>query len=213
LFEDNKQVVLVCDRCPLDLENIDEKLKSRISGGMIVNFKNPDFSDRLEIVKSKALQHNIELCNKVLNFVAENIKTSIRDLDGAVKKLVASQLFGDEEITLETAKTILASYIKNNKNEVPSIEKIQKIVAEFYNIKISELTSSSRVRNIARPRQIAMYLAKKLTQESLAVIGGKFGGKNHATVIHSEKQVIEMLNKDPKICEEIKIIEEKISNK
>ena len=213
LVEDNKQVVLVCDRCPLDLENIDEKLKSRISGGMIVNFKNPDFSDRLEIVKSKALQHNIELCNKVLNFVAENIKTSIRDLDGAVKKLVASQLFGDEEITLDSAKTILASYIKNNKNEVPSIEKIQKIVAEFYNIKISELTSSSRVRNIARPRQIAMYLAKKLTQESLAVIGGKFGGKNHATVIHSEKQVISMINLDCKINEEIKIIEDKIISK
>ncbi len=213
LVEDNKQVVLVCDRCPLDLENIDEKLKSRISGGMIVNFKNPDFSDRLEIVKSKANQMDVELCSKVLNFVAEQIKTSIRDLDGALKKLVASQVFGDEEITLDSARHILSSYIKNNKQEKITIEKIQKIVAEFYNIKISELTSSSRVRNIARPRQIAMYLAKKLTQESLAVIGGKFGGKNHATVIHSEKQVIVMLNNDHKIAEQIKIIEEKISDK
>lgn len=210
LVEDNKQVVLVCDRCPLDLENIDEKLKSRISGGMIVNFKNTDFSDRLEIVRSKALQLDIELCSKVLNFVAENIKTSIRDLDGALKKLVASKVFGDEEITLESAKNILSSYIKNNKQETITIEKIQKIVAEFYNIKISELNSASRVRNIARPRQIAMYLAKKFTQDSLTVIGEKFGKKNHATVIHSEKQVIAMLNNNDKVLEEIKIIEEKI---
>jgi chromosomal replication initiator protein len=212
LVEDNKQVVLVCDRCPLDLEKIDEKLKSRISGGMIVNFKNTDFSDRLEIVKSKASQLDVELCSKVLNFVAENIKTSIRDLDGALKKLVASQVFGEEEITLETAKNILSSYIKNSKQEIVTIEKIQKIVAEFYNIKISELNSASRVRNIARPRQIAMYLSKKYTQESLTSIGEKFGKKNHATVIHSEKQVIAMLDNN-KILEEIKTIEEKISSK
>ena len=117
-------------------------------------------------------------------------------MDGAVKKLVASQLFGDEEITLDSAKTILASYIKNNKNEVPSIEKIQKIVAEFYNIKISELTSSSRVRNIARPRQIAMYLSKVLTLRSLPEIGRRFGGRDHSTVIHAVRLIEDLRQRD-----------------
>lgn len=212
LVEDNKQVVLVCDRCPSDLENIDEKLKSRIAGGMIVNFKNPDFTDRLEIVKSKAKHLEIELCAKVLSFVAEKIKTSIRDLDGALKKLVASQVFEEEEITLENAKSILASYLKNN-NKVVNIEKIQEVVASHFAIKVNDLNSKSRLRNIAKPRQIAMYLAKKHTKESLANIGSKFGGKNHATVIHSEKQILTAIDKDQKMLEDIKTIEDKLFSK
>ncbi len=213
LVEDNKQVVLVCDRCPSDLENIDEKLKSRIAGGMIVNFKNPDFTDRLEIVKSKAKHLEIELCTKVLSFVAEKIKTSIRDLDGALKKLVASQVFEEEEITLDSAKTILSSYLKNNTVKALNVEKIQEIVAHHFSIKVTDLNSKSRLRNIAKPRQIAMYLAKKHTKESLANIGSKFGGKNHATVIHSEKQILLSVDKDQKLLEDIKTIEEKLFSK
>ena len=213
LVEDNKQVVLVCDRCPSDLENIDEKLKSRIAGGMIVNFKNPDFTDRLEIVRSKAKHLEIELCTKVLSFVAEKVKTSIRDLDGALKKLVASQVFEEEEITLENAKSILSSYLKSNNTKVINVEKIQEIVASHFAIKVSDLNSKSRMRNIAKPRQIAMYLAKKHTKESLANIGSKFGGKNHATVIHSEKQILTAIDKDQRMLEDIKAIEEKLFSK
>lgn len=210
LVSENKQVVLVCDRCPSDLSNVDEKLKSRISGGMIVNFKNPDYADRLEILKAKAKMMEQEICEKVLSFVAEKITTSVRDLEGALKKLIAGKILGDEEITLENAKIVLGDYIRQSNSAAPTIEKIQKITAEFYGIKISDLSSKSRERSIARPRQIAMYLAKNFTCESLPKIGAAFGGKNHATVIHSVKLVRELLNEDQKTLEEIKILEEKI---
>ena len=210
LVEDNKQVVLVCDRCPSDLTNIDEKLKSRISGGMIVNFKSPDYQDRLAILKAKAQLMEQEICEKVLSFIAEKISTSVRDLEGALKKLIAGKVLLGEEITLESTKVILADYVRKSHSQAPTIEKIQKIVANFYGIKISDLTAKNRARNIARPRQIAMYLSKNFTSESLPKIGAGFGGKNHATVIHSVKLVKELMNSDQKILQEVKGLEEKI---
>lgn len=210
LVEENKQVVLVCDRCPSDLENIDEKLKSRISGGMVVNFKNPDYADRLEILKAKSKMMGQEVCEKVLSFIAEKITTSVRDLEGALKKLIAGKVLGDEEITLESTKVVLGEYVRKSNDAAPTVEKIQKAVAAFYEIKISDLTSKNRSRNIARPRQIAMYLSKTHTCESLPKIGAAFGGKNHATVIHSVKLVQSFINEDQKILQEIKTIEEKI---
>ena len=210
LVEDNKQVVLVCDRCPSDLENIDEKLKSRISGGMIVNFRNPDYQDRVSILKAKAQMMEQEICEKVISFIAEKITTSVRDLDGALKKLIAGKVLLGEEITLEGAKNILNDYVRASNAGAPNIEKIQKIVANFYGIKIADLSSQNRSRNIARPRQIAMYLSKTLTLESLPKIGQQFGGKNHATVIHSVKLMQKMMDLDAKFLQEIKELEEKI---
>lgn len=212
LVEENKQVVLVCDRCPSNLENIDEKLKSRITGGMVVNFKNADFNDRFEILKAKAAQHNVEISQEIFKFIAEKITTTIRDLEGAVKKLIASLVFEEKEITLENAKILLSSYFKQSVNKAVSVEKIQKEVAAFYNIKLADLTSNSRLRNFARPRQIAMYLAKNLTSESLPKIGAAFGGKNHATVIHSVKLVAKLMEENNKILQEVKALEEKIGS-
>jgi chromosomal replication initiator protein len=210
LVEENKQVVLVCDRCPSNLENIDEKLKSRITGGMVVNFKNPDYADRLEILKFKAKAHGEEICETILSFIAEKITTSVRDLDGALKKLIASKVFEEKEITLENAKILLSSYFKQSSSKAVTVEKIQKEVAAFYGIKISDLTSTSRLRTIARPRQVAMYLAKNLTSESLPKIGAAFGGKNHATVIHSVKLISQMMNEDSKLMQEVKALEENL---
>jgi chromosomal replication initiator protein len=210
LVEDNKQVVLVCDRCPSDLENIDEKLKSRISGGMIVNFRNPDYQDRFEILKAKAQMMEQEICQKVLSFIAEKITTSIRDLEGTLKKLIAQKVLLGEAITLENAKIILADYIRASNSTAPTVEKIQKIVAAFYGIKIADLISSNRARCVARPRQIAMYLSKILTSNSLPSIGKEFGGKNHATVIHSVKLVTQLIENDQKILQEVRGLEEKI---
>lgn len=210
LVEDNKQVVLVCDRCPTDLENIDEKLKSRISGGMIVNFRNPDYQDRLTILREKAKMMEQEVCEKVLSFIAEKITGSVRDLEGTLKKLIAQKVLLEEEITLESAKVILADYVRASNSTAPTIDKIQKTVAAFYGVKISDLTSQSRARTIARPRQIAMYLSKILTTNSLPVIGKEFGGKNHATVIHSVKLVQELMESNQQILQEVKGLEEKI---
>ncbi len=210
LVEDNKQVVLVCDRCPTDLENIDEKLKSRISGGMIVNFRNPDYQDRLSILKTKAQMMEQEICDKILSFIAEKITTSVRDLEGALKKLVAQKVLLGEEITLENTKAILANYVRSSTSQAVTTDKIQKVVANFYGIKISDLNAANRSRNIARPRQIAMYLAKTLTSDSLPKIGKEFGGKNHATVLHSVKLIKELMNSDQKILQDVKSLEEKI---
>jgi chromosomal replication initiator protein len=210
LVEDNKQVVLVCDRCPTALENIDEKLKSRITGGMIVNFKNPDFADRLAILKGKSQQLNFEISDEILNYLATHLKGSNRDLEGAIKKIYAEKMFEDTEINLTIVKSLLNNYFKTPSNQKISIDKIQKIVAEFYDLKISDLLSKNRSKNIANARQIAMYLCKKLTQENLKNIGDKFN-KNHATVIHSFKLISEIENKCPKTAQEIKIIEEKLA--
>ena len=210
LVEDNKQVVLVCDRCPSQLENIDEKLKSRISGGMIVNFKNPDYPDRVAILKAKAAMMDYEICEKIISFIAEKVTSSVRDLEGALKKIIAQKVLLEEEVTLENAKTILASYIQTSNSQAPNTEKIQKVVANFYGLKISDLSSANRSRPIARARQIAMYLTKKLTSDSLPKIGKEFGGKNHATVIHSVKLISKMIESDQKILQEIKILEEKL---
>jgi chromosomal replication initiator protein len=212
LVEDNKQVVLVCDRCPSNLENIDEQLKSRITGGMVVNFKNAGFEDRLAILKAKAQQHGEEICENILNFIAQNITSSIRDLEGAVKKLIASKVFEEKEITLENARILLSSYFKQSSNKAINIAKIQKEVSAFYNIKISDIISTSRLRSFARPRQIAIYLAKKLTIESLPKIGAEFGGKNHATIIHSIKLIEKLMSENSTINSEIKALEEKLSN-
>lgn len=209
LVAENKQVVLVCDRCPSDLENIDEKLKSRISGGMIINFKNPDYQDRLTILKTKTEMMSQEIPEKVLNLIAEKIKTNIRDLEGALKKLLAGKVLLGEEINLDSALTVLSDYIRKSTSPEVNIEKIQKSVAQFYGIKISDLTSTKRSREVARPRQIAMYLAKKLTSDSLHSIGKSFG-KNHATVMHSVKVVEELMGENPVVLQEVKLMEEKL---
>ncbi len=174
LVEDNKQVVLVCDRCPSTIENIDEKLKSRITGGMIVNFKNSDLSDRIKFIKEKLLQMNFELSDEIINFVASNIKESNRDLEGALKKLYAEKIFEEVEINNLNIRNILQNYLKKSVANIITIEKIQKIVADFYNLKVTDLVSKNRCQKIAFARQVAMYFAKKNTNESLKNIGIKF---------------------------------------
>ncbi len=210
LVESNKQVVLVCDRAPSELEAIDEKLKSRISGGMVVNLKAPDYQDRLAILKSKSQIYGQEINNKIIEYLATKITSNVRDLDGAMRKLLANKIFTDEEITLESTKTLLVDYFKSSSNLAVNIAKIQKLTAAYFEIKISDLTSSSRLRNIARPRQIAMYLAKNLTNETLPKIGLEFGGKNHATVIHAVKTINDLMVKDAKLAKDVKLLEERI---
>jgi chromosomal replication initiator protein len=212
LVEENKQVVLGCDRCPSDLENIDEKLKSRISGGMIVNFKNPDYQDRIEILKAKSTMMEQEICPKVINFLADKVTANVRDLEGSLKKLIASKVLLGEEINLESAKYIVTDYTKVTNSTAPNIQKIQKAVAAFYEIKISDLSSTNRTQSIVRPRQIAMYLSKSLTSLSLPKIGQEFGGKNHATVIHSVKLIQNLIDSNQVILREVKALEEKIRN-
>lgn len=212
LVENGKQVVLVCDRSPSDLEAIDEKLKSRISGGMVLNFKNPDFADRLEILQKKTAMSGEEIDGKILELLASKISSSVRDLDGALRKLLANKFLANEEITLDNARIIAAEYSKISATTGISIEKIQKVVATHYEIKVTSLLANTRSRSIARPRQIAMYLAKTLTNASLPQIGRELGNKNHATVIYAIKSVQENIEKDAVFAREIKSLEDAIRN-
>jgi len=210
LVENGKQVVLVCDRSPSDLEAIDEKLKSRISGGMVLNFKNPDFADRLEILQKKTALSGEKIDEKILELLASKINSSVRDLDGALRKLLANKFLANEEITLDSARLIAAEYSKTSAAAEISIEKIQKAVAAHYEIKVANLLANTRSRAIARPRQIAMYLAKSLTAASLPQIGRELGNKNHATVIYAIKSVQKDIEKDVVFARKIKGLEDAI---
>lgn len=212
MVENNKKLVFVCDRSPGDLSDIDQKLKSKISGGMIVDFKCPDYETRLQILKSKAklIAPELEIKEQILTLLASKINSNIRDLEGALKKLIANHLFTGDEINLENTKAVLQDLFRTNHNST-TIEAIQKKVAEYFSIKIADLKSANRARNFARPRQIAMYLCKSLTSKSFPDIGQAFDGKNHATVIHAVKKVEELMLSDSAFAMDIKKIEESLN--
>jgi chromosomal replication initiator protein len=231
LVEDNKQVVLVCDRHPNDLENIDEKLKSRISGGMVINFRNPDYEDRLQILVAKALQNKCNLDHSLLEIIASNLQGSIRDLEGVINKIIAEQLILKQKIDKDSIFRILQDYQKSysqhgsannaslnlsNKGSLGvnfvDINNIKKIVAQFYNIKIADFTSSRRLKLLTLPRQIAIYLAKELTSLSLAEIGSHFGNKHHATIIHSCKAIKKVIAENSELKQQVSLISRRITN-
>ena len=165
----------------------------------------------MEILKSKTIQFDFEIKKEILELIASKINSNVRDLEGALKKITANYFFTGEEITIKNTKELLKDLFRTNHNET-TIEKIQKIVAVNFEIKISDLKSNSRLREFARPRQIAMYLSKNLTDKNLPEIGREFGGKNHATVIHAIKKVEELMENDAKFSVTLKNLEEKISN-
>ena len=213
LVEDGKKVVLICDRSPGDLNNIGDKLKSRMSAGMVANFKCPDYETRLEILKlkSKSLAKNLEteIALEVLQLLASKINSSVRDLEGALKKLVANQVFTGDKINLDSTNALLQDLFRTNGNII-TIGDIKKQVANHFAISLKDLESSDRSRKFARPRQIAMYLCKSLTSKSLPDIGAAFGGKNHATVIHAVKTVEKLIISDADFANQIRAVEDKM---
>lgn len=209
LVEDGKKVVLICDRSPGDLNNIGEKLKSRMSAGMVADFKCPDYETRLEILKSKA--QNLDIDIQVLELLAGKINSSVRDLEGALKKLVANQVFTGEAINLQSANVLLQDLFRTN-GSVVTMSDIKKQVANHFAINLKDLDSGDRSRKFVRPRQIAMYFCKALTSKSLPDIGAAFGGKNHATVIHAVKTVEKLMLEDLEFANQVRAVEDKISN-
>ncbi len=194
LVENNKQVILVCDRSPSDLESIDEKLKSRISGGMIINFKKPDFNDRFDLLKEKAKMMNLEIKNEMLELMASKLKLSIRDLDGAIRKIAANSILEEEQISREMIDNILAEYNNSCDGNI-SIKLIKKVICTYFNMKPILLSQANRSKDVAKARQIAMYFSKTLTSLSLPKIGKEFN-KNHATVIYAVKSIEKEMEKD-----------------
>ncbi len=215
LIENQSQVIISCDRSPNDLDRIQDRIKSRLSGGLVVDIQPPDIALRLQILKNRCKAEEayfgkeVLINDDILSFIANEFKSSIRDMLGVLNRIIASSRIQNKIPTLQDAKLILKDLL-NNMQSVVTIEDIQKIVVNYYNLSMSDFLSSRRSRHVARPRQIAMYLSKKLTTKSLPDIGRKFTGRDHTTVIHAIKKIEELMGGDKKFEYEVQDISNKI---
>ena len=206
LVDQNKQIVVSSDRSPADLEGIEERLRSRLGWGIVAEIHQTTYELRLGILQAKADDiKNCEIEPKIIEFLAHKITSNIRELEGALKRLVAhSQLVG-RPITLENTQDVLHDLLRANDRRV-TIEEIQKKVAEHFNTRLSDMSSPRRARAVARPRQVAMYLAKQLTSRSLPEIGRKFGGRDHTTVMHAVSRIESLINSDSAIADDLELL-------
>ncbi len=198
LLEGQKQVVLTCDRYPKEVDQLEDRLKSRFGWGLSALIEPPDTETRVAILLKKASHIDIELPSDVAFFIAKRIRSNVRELEGALRRVTANSNFTGKPITLDFAKEALKDLLSLQEKLV-SIDNIQKTVAEFYKLRVAELLSKKRSRSIARPRQVAMYLAKELTNHSLPEIGDAFGGRDHTTVLHACRKVKSLMGEDGRI--------------
>ena len=205
LVDQGRQIVISADKSPSDLEGIEERLRSRMACGLVADIHATTYELRLGILQSKAEQMGVIVPQKVMEFLAHKITSNVRELEGALNRVVAhSQLVG-RAITLETTQEVLQDLLRASDRRI-TIEEIQKKVAEHFTIKLAEMSSARRSRQVARPRQIAMYLAKQLTSRSLPEIGRKFGGRDHTTVMHAVKKVEELKETDQNFAEDVELL-------
>jgi len=201
LLETGSQIILTSDKFPKEINNLQERLISRFESGLTVRIDPPELETRVAILKNKARKNKVDLSDEVAFLVAKKIRSNVRELEGALHRLVASSRFSNREIDLDLAKDTLQDLTLFQERKI-SIENIQKTVADYFSIRVADLKSKRRNRQIARPRQIAMALAKELTSMSLPDIGDAFGGRDHTTVIHACKKVDELTRTDSKIKED-----------
>ncbi len=202
LFESQQQIILTSDRFPKEVTGLEERLKSRFGWGLTVAIEPPDLETRVAILKRKAQQlFNVDLPNEVAFFIGKRVRSNIRELEGALRRIIASARFTGRPISLDFAKEALKDLLAAHDKQV-TIENIQKTVAEYFKIRVSDLLSSKRNRSIARPRQIAMSLAKELTNHSLPEIGNAFGGKDHTTVLYATRKIAALKESDTRIAED-----------
>jgi len=217
LLDLNKKVIISCDRAPSDLKGFDERIKSRLSGGLVADILPASFDLRYSILKKKAEElfarskSNLKLNDDVLVFLAKTIVTNVRELEGALNKIFTFSNILGKEIDVELTKSVLKDLLRSSNRRI-TIDEIQNKVSNYYNLKIEDMTSSRRIRSFARPRQIAMYLSKKLTTRSLPEIGRKFGGRDHTTVIHAVKKIEQLKIENSKFAEDINLITQIITS-
>lgn len=206
LIDQKKQLIISGDRSPSDLEGIEERIRSRLGWGLVADVHTTTYELRLGILQSKAEKlEGIDVPAKVLEFLAHKITSNVRELEGALNRVVAHSTLVGATISVESTQDVLKDLLRANDRQV-TIEDIQKAVATHYNIKLTEMHSARRSRVVARPRQVAMYLAKKLTTKSLPEIGRKFGGKDHTTVMHAVKRIDELRESDSDLATDINIL-------
>ena len=212
LIDRNRQVVITGDRSPSDLDGMEERLRSRLGWGLVADIHPTDYELRLGILQSKAEKiDDVDVPLRVLEFLAHKITSSVRELEGALNRVVAHATLVGREVTLEATQEILQDVLRAHDRRI-TIEEIQKRVAAHFNIRLGDMHSARRARNVARPRQVAMYLAKQLTSRSLPEIGRKFGGRDHTTVMHGVKRVEQLRETDATFAEDIDLLRRMIES-
>ncbi len=205
LVDKKRQIIISADKSPADLEGLEDRLKSRLGWGLVADIHPLTYELRLGILQAKAEQKEIKLTDDVLEFLANKITNNVREMEGALNRLAVHASLQDSAITVDLVKDVLKDLLRTNSRKI-TIDEIQKKVVEHYNIKLSDMHSPRRSRSVARPRQVAMYLAKSITTRSLPEIGRKFGGRDHTTVIHAIKTIEEIMVNDPSLAEDIELL-------
>ena len=205
LVDKKRQIIISADKSPADLEGLEDRLKSRLGWGLVADIHPLTYELRLGILQAKAEQKSMKLTPEVLEFLADKITNNVREMEGALNRLAVHASLQDSEVTVDLVKDVLKDLLRTNSRKI-TIDEIQKKVVEHYNIKLSDMHSPRRSRSVARPRQVAMYLAKSITTRSLPEIGRKFGGRDHTTVIHAIKTIEEIMVNDPSLAEDIELL-------
>ncbi len=211
IIDNNSKIVVSCDRSPSDLDQVEERIKSRLGWGLVADVHNTTYELRLSILMSKIEEIGSTIPKTVIEFLAQNIKSNVRELEGALNKVLAQHNLVKKEITLESTKIILKDLIRSNLKSI-TLDQIKSKISERYNVKKSDLSSTRRLKNISFPRQIAMYLSKTLTTKSLMEIGDNFGKRNHTTILHAVKKVENLLELDSEFREDIENLNKILRN-
>jgi len=211
LLSNKSQVIITSDTYPKEMAGIDDRLISRFDSGLTVAIEPPELEMRVAILMKKAVSEGIPMSEDVAFFVAKHLRSNVRELEGALRKILAFVRFHGREVTIEVARTALKDLLSIQNRQI-SVENIQKAVADFYSIKVADMYSKKRPANIARPRQIAMFMAKELTQKSLPEIGELFGGRDHTTVLHAVRKIADERAHDSQLNHEIHVIEQTLKS-
>lgn len=209
LHQSGKQLILTSDKAPIEIKDIEERLLSRFKWGLTTDLMRPDFETRLAILKKKTYKDGLQMPEEVLQYIAENITSNVRELEGALISLLAQSTLNRREITIDLAVEVIGKIVRNTKAEI-TIDYIQKIVCDYFNMPIDSLQSRTRKREVVQARQIAMYLSKNFTKSSLASIGSQIGSKDHATVLHACKTVVNLLDTDRQFKTDLEEIERRL---
>ncbi|PCJ99211.1 MAG: chromosomal replication initiator protein DnaA [Zetaproteobacteria bacterium] len=205
LVDLNKQIIISADKAPSDLKGIDERLRSRLAWGLVADIHPSTYELRLGILRSKRERLGATVPDSVLEFLALKVTSNIRELEGALNRIVAHADVSKNEITLESTQEVLQDLLRAHDRRI-TIDEIQRKVAEHYNLRLTDMHSARRARQVARPRQVAMYLSKLLTARSLPEIGRKFGGRDHTTVMHAIRKVEELMGDDAQIAQDVEVV-------
>ena len=211
LHDANKQIILSSDRPPKEIPTLEDRLRSRFEWGLIADIQVPDFETRMAILKKKADVENLNVANEVMGYIATRIKSNIRELEGALIRIIAYSSLTNREVTVDLASEALKDIISKKQGKHITIDIIQDVVSSYFNLRVEDLKSQRRTRNVAYPRQIAMYLSRKLTDMSLPKIGEEFGGRDHTTVIHAYEKISENLKTDDSLQHTINDITKKLT--